>query len=233
MDSEDAVHLFSGRPIQEKLAQAIENYSWFHQGKIVNVHNQPPFTDLEIGFCSPFGSLARGMSEHQRLSIEQRNSRYSTVCPQNHRLLTSKLGPPLLNASEKHGIVTWEMHRFAALDRARDGREAEGGQERTSRLERFLSAPTIPLPCYSSRFRSYNDEMWNVRHGGGRNSRQGSCPPFPHISRHLESLQEITRRSPDDDHLDEDFEIIQSRRRGWEANLSREQKILRGRVAQK
>ena len=148
------------------------------------------------------------------------------------------IGPPFLNASEKHGIVSWEMHRFAAMDRAREGRVGEGDQQRTSRLERFLAAPTLPMPCYSPRFRAYNDDLWNTRHAGGRggagnNTRCHSCPPFSYIARQLESLHEITRRSPDDDEFDEHFEIVQSRRRRREENLTREERTLRGRVAQK
>ena len=92
------------------------------------------------------------MDDNRRNGIEQKNLRFSSGVPRNKESLTTRLGPPSLTASEMHGLVTWQLHRFAVqqdeLDRARDGEE----RERPTRLERFLRAPVQALPCFSPRY---------------------------------------------------------------------------------
>ena len=173
------------------------------------------------------------MAHSRKTNIEHKNLRFSAKNPQNLTDITQRMGPPYLNASESHAIATWLQRQFAADGQNfrglfNEGENEEENRHRISRLERFLRAETQATPCYSPKFKNYNDHLWSVR----STRRPSSCPPMAHISYNTEALHEIRREGPEDDQLT-DFELVQSRRRQREANLSNDIKTQRRRLIEK
>ena len=162
-DGSDSIHLFSARPDKTAHQDNIETFAWNTAQKIVNLNDLPPFRDVEFGFISPHGTLARSLDHQRRTDIQNKNFGFQSKAERNQKTLESRLGPPLLNASELHGLATWLKHflecREQQLRRARitAGRNNLDTGGRLSRLEQFLQQPLESLAVYNSKFVFYND----------------------------------------------------------------------------
>ena len=111
-------------------------------------------------------SLTRGLDEHKKAIITQKNLRLSTTAPQNRDILTKRTGPPLLTPTELHTLASWRLHEFQTRENNDIQFDAPGDGEHLSRVERYLRSPLVPLPAYSNKFRNYNDHLWELRQGG-------------------------------------------------------------------
>ena len=234
-DGRDATHFFAVRFQPELYSQEVENYAWFTSSKLLDAPCLD-WLDLELGFMSLHGALERGLNDHKRASIQQKNLRFSASVERNKPLLTTRLGPPELSPSEAFGIAEWEIWQ-QSQDEARRRRmmvvdyeqEENDENQREPRIERFLKSPDTSYPVYDRKFRFYNSRLWD-RNGFYE---PGSTPPFNYISNQLERVNEISPVSETDNLIYNKFQLIQRKRREREENKPLEEKILRQRVIDK
>ena len=163
-DGSDSIHFYSARPDKTDYLSNIETFAWNTAQKVVNLSHSPAFQDVEFGFISPHGTLARSLDHQRRSDMQAKSSGLQLKAKRNQKTIQSRLGPPLLNPSELHGLATWLKHFYERREEElRQSRIVAGihldpeEEERLSRLEQFLSKPAESLPVYHSKFVFYND----------------------------------------------------------------------------
>ena len=240
-DGREATHFFSVRMQPELYSQEIENYAWFTASKLLDAPCLD-WLDFECGFLGLHGSLQRGLNDHKRASIQQKNLSFSANVKRNQPLLTTRLGPPELSPSEVYGFAQWEIWKQTqdeAERRRRGGdwlpnEEPENAEERENQnistpIERFLKSPDTSYPVYSKEFRFYNSHLWD-RNGFLEPT---SSPPFKHIADSVERVFEINPITEVENVKFDRFQLIQKRRRDRQAAMPLKEKILREQVVDK